>query len=88
MATVVFAGCLVIGPQVYISKQKSASFNLYPSANLLSTQIAWSIDLLKYGTVEDERHWRGLTDFSPSVAAPNQEKTIRFTSATLRARLF
>lgn len=78
MATVVFIGCLVIGPQVYISKQKSASFNPYPSTNLLSTQIAWGIDLLKYGTVEDEGHWRGLTYFSPFVAVPNEEKAIRF----------
>lgn len=54
MAAVVFLSCLVIGSQVYISKQKFASFNPYPSTSLLSTQIAWGIDLLKYGTVEDE----------------------------------
>lgn len=78
MAAAVLVGGVLIGPQVYISQQKFASFNPYPSTSLLSTQIAWGIDLLKYATVEDEGHWRGLTHFSPFVAAPNEEKTLRF----------
>ncbi len=77
-AAVIVAGCVLIGPQVYISKQKSNSFNPYPSTVLLSQQIAWGITLLKFGTVEDEGHWRGLTHFSPFVAEPDEDKTARF----------
>ena len=78
MAMSVFAACLLIGPQIYISKQKTNSLNPYPSTTLLSQQIAWGITLLKFATVEDEGHWRGLTYFSPYVAEPEEEKTARF----------
>ena len=78
IAAVAVAACLLIGPQVYISKQKADSFNPYPSTTLLSQQIAWGITLLKFATVEDEGHWRGLTYFSPYVAVPEEEKIPRF----------
>ncbi len=73
-----FAGCLLIGPQIYISYQKSGSFNPYPSTTLLSQQIAWGITLLKVATVEDEGHWRGVTYWSPYVAEPEADKTAGF----------
>lgn len=78
MAVVVLLGGILIGPQLYISKQKFDSFNPYPSTSLLSTQIAWGVDLLKYATVEDEGYWHGLTHFSPFVAEPNEAKTLSF----------
>ena len=77
-ASVVLAGALLIGPQVYISHKKADSYNPYPSTTLLSQQIAWGITLLKFATVEDEGHWRGLTYFSPFVAEPEENKTARF----------
>jgi len=75
---VVFAGCLLIGPQVYISSQKSGSFNPYPSTGVLAQQIPWGITLLKFATVEDEGHWRGLVYWSPYAAEPEEDKTARF----------
>ena len=78
LAAVIVAGCLLIGPQIYISDQKSGSYNPYPSTTLLSQQIAWGITLLKFATVEDEGHWRGLTFFSPYVAEPEEDKTAHF----------
>ena len=75
---VVLAGCLLIGPQIYISKHKSGSFNPYPSTTPLAQQIAWGITLLKFATVEDEGHWRGLTYWSPFVAEPDEDKTAGF----------
>ncbi len=77
-AAAVLAGCLLVGPQVYISKQKSGSFNPYPSTGLLTQQIAWGITLLKFATVEDEGHWRGLVYWSPYAAEPEEDKTARF----------
>lgn len=78
VGTVAFAGCLLIGPQIYISNQKSGSYNPYPSTTLFSQQLAWGITLLKFATVEDEGHWRGLTFFSPYVAEPEEDKTLHF----------
>jgi len=78
MVAVVLAGCLLIGPQIYISKHKSGSFNPYPSTTPLGQQIAWGITLLKFATVEDEGHWRGLTYWSPFVAEPDEDKTAGF----------
>jgi hypothetical protein len=72
------AGVLLIGPQIYISHKKSDSFNPYPSTALLSQQINLGITLLKFATVEDEGHWRGLTYWSPYVAEPEETKTARF----------
>ena len=68
----------VVGPQIYISKQNSDSFNPYPSPPLFSQQVALGITLLKFATVEDEGHWRGLTYWSPFVAEPEEDKTVRF----------
>jgi hypothetical protein len=78
MAAVVTVGIVVIGPQVYISKQHSNSFNPYPSTTVFSQQIPIGITLLKFATVEDEGHWRGLTYWSPWVAEPEEEKTPEF----------
>ena len=78
MAAVVVAGGIVIGPQVYISKQHSDSFNPYPITTVFSQHIPIAITLLKFATVEDEGHWRGLTYWSPWVAEPEEEKTVRF----------
>ena len=78
MAAVVVAGIVVIGPQIYISKQHSDSFNPYPSTTVFSQQIPIGITLLKFATVEDEGHWRGLTYWSPYVAEPEEEKTADF----------
>jgi hypothetical protein len=78
MTAVVLAGGLLIGPQVYISHQKSGSFNPYPTTALLSHQIAGGIGMLKYATVEDEGHWRGLMHLSPFVAEPDDDKTAGF----------
>ncbi|MET0683291.1 MAG: hypothetical protein ABWZ29_08125 [Casimicrobiaceae bacterium] len=75
---VVFAGCLLIGPQIHISNHKSGSFNPYPSTTPLAQQIAWGVTLLKFATVEDEGHWRGLTYWSPFVAEPEEDKTVGF----------
>lgn len=77
-AIVLVAGCLLIGPQIYISKKNAGSFNPYPNTALFSTQVALGISLLKYATVEDEGHWRGLTFYSPFVAEPEEDKTLRF----------
>ena len=78
MAAVVVGGIAIIGPQIYISKQHSDSFNPYPSTTVLSQQIPIGITLLKFATVEDEGHWRGLTYWSPYVAEPEDEKTAAF----------
>lgn len=77
-AAAVVAACLLVAPQIYISYQKSGSFNPYPSTTLLSQQIAWGITLLKAATVEDEGHWRGVTYWSPYVADPEEDKTAGF----------
>jgi len=78
MAAVVIGGIAVIGPQIYISKQHSDSFNPYPSTTVFTQQIPIGITLLKFATVEDEGHWRGLTFWSPYVAEPEEEKTVDF----------
>ena len=66
-------------PQIYISKQQSDSFNPYPSTTPRSrSRFAWGITLLKFATVEDEGHWRGLTYWSPCVAEPEEDKTAGF----------
>lgn len=78
MATVAVVACVLIGPQVYISKTKAGTLNPYPTTGLFAQQIAWGISLLKFATVEDEGHWRGLTYVSPFVAEPEEEKTLRF----------
>jgi len=75
MATILIGAVALIGPQVYISTQHSNSFNPYPSTTVFSQQIPIGITLLKYATVEDEGHWRGLTYWSPYVAEPEEEKT-------------
>jgi len=75
MATILVVAVVVIGPQIYISKQHSNSFNPYPSTTVFSQQIPIGITLLKFATVEDEGHWRGLTYWSPYVAEPEEEKT-------------
>ena len=77
-AVALVAGGLLVGPQIYISIQKSGSVNPYPSTTLLSQQIAWGITLLKVATVEDEGHWRGVTYWSPFVAEPEEDKTADF----------
>ena len=78
MIAVVFTGCLLVGPQIYVSKHKSGSFNPYPSTTPLAQQIAWGITLLKFATAEDEGHWRGVTYWSPFVAEPDEDKTAGF----------
>ena len=65
-------------PQIHISNHKSGSFNPYPSTTPLAQQIAWGVTLLKFATVEDEGHWRGLTYWSPFVAEPEEDKTVGF----------
>jgi len=75
MTAILIGALVVIGPQVYISKQHSNSFNPYPSTTVFSQQIPIGITLLKFATVEDEGHWRGLTYWSPYVAEPEEEKT-------------
>ncbi len=77
-AIVLVTGCLLIGPQIYIAKEKADSFNPYPNTALFSTQVAFGISLLKYATVEDEGHWRGLTFYSPFVTEPEEDKTLQF----------
>ncbi len=78
MATVALVSCILVGPQVYISKQKENSFNPYPSTTVLSQQIPWGITLLKFTAVEDEGHWRGLMYVSPFFGVPEENKTARF----------
>ncbi len=78
IALVGFAGALLLGPQIYIAKHKFDSFNPYPATSLFASQISWGVSLLKYASVEDEGHWRGLTYFSPFVAEPEEVKTINF----------
>jgi hypothetical protein len=78
MGALAAASVLLIGPQSYISYKKSDSFNPYPSTELLSRQVNHGITLLKFATVEDEGHWRGLTYWSPYVAEPEETKTARF----------
>ena len=78
MAGVAFVGGLLLGPQIYIAKQRFDSFNPYPTTTVFSQQIPIGITLLKFATVEDEGHWRGLTHWSPFVAEPEEEKTFRF----------
>ncbi len=73
-----FSGAMLLGPQIYIAKQKFDSFNPYPTISLLSSQIAWGISLLKFASVEDQGHWRQLTYLSPFVAEPDDIKTISF----------
>ena len=75
MAAVIVGGIAIVGPQIYISKQHANSFNPYPSTTVFSQQIPIGITLLKFATVEDEGHWRGLTYWSPYVAEPEDEKT-------------
>jgi hypothetical protein len=75
MTAILIGAFAVIGPQVYISKQHFNSFNPYPSTTVFSQQIPIGITLLKFATVEDEGHWRGLTFWSPYVAEPEEEKT-------------
>jgi hypothetical protein len=75
MTGILIGAVAVIGPQMYISKQHSHSFNPYPSTTVFSLQIPIGITLLKFATVEDEGHWRGLTYWSPYVAEPEEEKT-------------
>jgi len=75
MTGVLLGAVVVIGPQVYISKQHSHSFDPYPSTTVFSQQIPIGITLLKFATVEDEGHWRGLTYWSPYVAEQEKEKT-------------
>ena len=77
-AAILLAACLLVGPQIYISHEKSGSFNPYPSTTLLAQQIAWGITLLKVATVEDEGHWRGVTYWSPYLAEPEEDKTASF----------
>jgi hypothetical protein len=78
MAAVIIGGIAILGPQIYISKQHANSFNPYPSTTVFSQQIPIGITLLKFATVEDEGHWRGLTYWSPYVADPEEEKTADF----------
>jgi hypothetical protein len=78
ITAVVVAGVAIIGPQVYISKQNSHSYNPYPSTTVFSQLVPIGITLLKFATVEDEGHWRGLTYWSPYVAEPEEEKTADF----------
>jgi hypothetical protein len=75
---VAFAGVLLLGPQVYIAKQKFDSFNPYPRTAVLSNQIIWGISLLKFASVEDHGHWRQLAYLSPFVAEADDLKTIQF----------
>jgi len=75
MMAVVIGGIAIIAPQVYISKEHSSSFNPYPSTTVFSQLVPIGITLLKFATVEDEGHWRGLTYWSPYVAEPEEEKT-------------
>lgn len=78
MAAVIVGGIAIVAPQIYISKQNSNSFNPYPSTGVLTQQIPLGITLLKFGTVEDEGHWRGLIYWSPYAAEPEEEKTADF----------
>jgi hypothetical protein len=78
MAIVLLAGSLLIGPQVYVSKQKSGTLNPYPSTGVFALQVNVGISLLKYATVEDGGHWRGLVYWSPFAAEPEETKNLRF----------
>jgi hypothetical protein len=73
-----FAGAVLLGPQIYVVKQKFNSINPYPSTALLSNQIAWGISLIKFASIEDHGHWRQLAYLSPFVAEPEDSKTIHF----------
>jgi hypothetical protein len=78
LAATVLAACLLIGPQVYISKVKFDSYNPYPVTRVLPMQFALSVSILKYATVEEEGHWRGLVYWSPYFAEPGQAKGLGF----------
>ena len=78
MAAVVVAGASSSARRSTFRSSKSGSFNPYPSTTPLAQQIAWGITLLKFATVEDEGHWRGLTYWSPFVAEPEEDKTAGF----------
>ena len=41
-------------------------------------QVAWGISLLKFATVEDEGHWRGLTYLVAVRRRAREDKTARF----------
>jgi hypothetical protein len=75
MAGALIGAVALIGPQVYVSKQRFNSFNPYPSTGVFSQQIPIGITLLKFATVEDEGHWRGLIYWSPYATVPEEEKT-------------
>lgn len=78
LAALIVAGTLLVGPQIYISRHKFDSFNPYPSTALFSQQVNLGITLLKFATVRDAGHWRGLTHWSPFAAEPEDDKTARF----------
>jgi hypothetical protein len=78
LAAIVVAAGLLLAPQIYVAKTKLGSFNPYPETSLFAHQIAFGVDILKYATVEDEGHWRGLVFWSPFVAEPAADKTLRF----------
>jgi hypothetical protein len=78
MAACIIGAVAIIGPQVYISKQHSDSFNPYPSTGVLTQQIPLGITLLKFATVEDDGHWRGLVYWSRYAADREDEKTLDF----------